>query len=93
MPRFNVTLSDSLTAAVQEVATEYNTTETARKAALNPPEVHVDLTVEGYLDLRVTEIARSYRAQNQDNFGRRIKNAYENGTPEQQAAAKAALGL
>lgn len=93
MPQFRVNLNDSLTAAVQEIVTENNTTERARKAALTPPEEHVDMTVEQYLDFRLTEIARSYRAQNQENFGRRIRNAYENGTPEQQAAAKAALGL
>lgn len=93
MPQFRVSLNDALTAEVQEETTAYNARETARKAALTPPEVHTDLTVEQFIDMRVTEIARSYRQQNSENFGRRIKNAYDNGTPEQKAAVKLALGI
>ena len=93
MPNFTVTLNNALTAEVQTKTDEYNAEQTALKAALNPPQVHTNLDVQGFLDMRVTEIARSYRDQNEETSGARIKKLYNQGTAEQKAAVKAALGI
>lgn len=93
MPNYTVTLNNALSAEVQKHADDWNAEQTSIKAAKTPPEVHTNLTLEQFIDMRVTAIARDYKRQNDENSGARIRNAYNNASPTVQATVKTALGL
>ena len=68
---------------------QWNASETARKAALTPPEVHVPILVDDYASLRVAEVGDSYASQADQADIDEISAAFRAANAAKRAAIKA----
>jgi len=88
MAKLNSTISAKQLAGWQWATDGHNTRETARRAALTPPEVHIPLTVDDYASWLNGLAADDYVRQADEKEIEEIRLAFKEGNQAKRDAIK-----